>query len=60
MTPQQWRIQDFPEGSAPTPKSVIIFQIFAQNCMQIKEFGPLGGVPGAPIGSAHEQSQLSI
>ena len=47
----QWRIQDFPQGGAPTPKSVIIFQIFAENCMKMKEFGPLGGgarVPGAP------------
>ena len=27
---QQWRIQDFPEGGAPTPKSVIIFQLFCR------------------------------
>ena len=26
----QWRIQDFPEGGAPTPKSAIILQIFCQ------------------------------
>ena len=49
----QWRIQDFPQGGAPTPKSAIIFQIFAENCMKMKEFGPPGGgggarVPGAP------------
>ena len=25
----QWRIQDFPQGGAPTPKIAIIFQIFA-------------------------------
>ena len=47
---EQWRIQDFPQGGAPTPKSAIIFQIFAENCMKMKEFGPPGGgrVPGAP------------
>ena len=37
-------------GGAPTPKSAIIFQFFAENCMKMKEFGPPGGarVPGAP------------
>ena len=40
---QQWRIQDFPQGRAPTPKIAIIFQIFAENCMKMKEFGPPGG-----------------
>ena len=46
----QWRIQDFPQWGAPTPKIVIIFQIFAKNCMKMKEFGPPGGarVPGTP------------
>ena len=39
----QWRIQDFPQGDAPTPKIAIIFQIFAENCMKMKEFGPPGG-----------------
>ena len=51
----QWRIQDFPQGGAPTPKIAIIFQIFAKNCMKMKEFGPPGGarVPGAPLRSAN-------
>ena len=51
----QWRIQDFPQGGAPTPKIAIIFQNFAKNCMKMKEFGPPGGarVPGAPLGSAN-------
>ena len=42
----QWRIQDFPwgGGGAPTPKIAIIFHIFAENCMKMKEFGPPGGV----------------
>ena len=39
----QWRIQDFPQGGAPTPKSAIIFQFVAENCMKMKEFGPPGG-----------------
>ena len=40
----------FSPGGAPTPKIAIIFQIFAKNCMKMKEFGPPGGarVPGAP------------
>ena len=39
----QWRIQDFPRGGAPTPKNAIIFQLFAENCMKMNEFGPPGG-----------------
>ena len=52
----QWRIQDFPQRGAPTPKIAIIFQIFAKNCMKMKEFGPPRGarVPGAPLRSANE------
>ena len=30
-------------GGAPTPKIAIIFHIFAENCMKMKEFGPPGG-----------------
>ena len=33
----------FSPGGAPTPKSTIIFQFFAENCMKMKEFGPPGG-----------------
>ena len=43
----QWRIQDFPQGGAPTPKIAIIFQIFAENCMKMSEFG-LGGASLVP------------
>ena len=43
LVQMQWRIQDFPQGGAPTPKSAIIFQFFAENCMKMKEFGPPGG-----------------
>ena len=39
----QWRIQDFPQGGAPTPKSAIIFQFFPENCMKMKEFRAPGG-----------------
>ena len=46
----QRRIQGFPHGGARTPKIAIIFQIFAENCMKMKEFGPPGEgrIPGAP------------
>ena len=44
----QWRIQDFPQGDAPTPKIAIIFQIFAENYMKMKEFGPPGGTSLVP------------
>ena len=44
----QWRIQDFPQGGASTPKIAIIFQIFAENCMKMKEFGPPGARPWRP------------
>ena len=41
----------FAPGGAPTPKIAIIFQIFAKNCMKMKEFGPRegGGAPGTPM-----------
>ena len=47
-------------GGAPTPKIAIIFHIFAENCMKMKEFGPPGGWGGGgarpwrPLGSANE------
>ena len=36
----------FSSGGAPTPKIAIIFQILAENCMKMKEFGPPGGGGG--------------
>ena len=39
----QWLIQDFPQGGVSTPKIAIIFQIFAENYMKMKEFRPSGG-----------------
>ena len=38
----------FPGGGAPTPKIAIIFHIFAENCMKMKEFGPPGGGGARP------------
>ena len=46
----QWRIQDFPQGGAPTPKSAIIFQIFCQKPHENERIWTPGGrVPGAPL-----------
>ena len=52
----------FSPGGVPTPKIAIIFHIFAENCMKMKEFGPPGGarVPGAPLGSANVYSTVYI
>ena len=49
----QWRIQDFPEEGAPTPRGgrqPMILSNFAENCMKMKKFWPPGGarVPCAP------------
>ena len=49
---QQWRIQDFSEGGAPTLKLGLFCQFckFAENCMKMKEFRPRGAVPwGSPL-----------
>ena len=44
----------FSPGVAPTPKIAVIFYIFAENYMKMKEFGPPGGVSLAPtLGSAN-------
>ena len=47
----QWRIQDFPEEGAPSPKVGLFCKLFAENCMKMKEFGPGEGVhvTGAPL-----------
>ena len=51
----QWRIQDFPEGGAPTPKNAIIFQFFYRKLHENERIWTPGGarVPGAPLGSAN-------
>ena len=54
MHHNQWRIQDFPEGVHQFPKVLLFFKFFAENCMEMKEFGPGGRVPGAPLGSAND------
>ena len=55
----QWRIQDFPQEGALTPKGgrqPIIWPIFSENCMKMKKFWARGGarVPCAPLRSATE------
>ena len=46
----QWRIQDFPQGGAPTPKSAIIFQFYFRKLHENERIRtPRGArVPGAP------------
>ena len=46
---QQWRIQDFPEGSVPTSKLGLFCKFFAENCMKMKEFGPQGASLVPPL-----------
>ena len=53
----QWRIQDFPEcGANPRGENsrLSFDKHFAQNCMKIKELGPIGDVGSlCPLGSAN-------
>ena len=56
----QWRIQDFPQRGAPTSKIAIIFQIFAENCMKMKKFGPPGGASLAPPWICQWSVQVSV
>ena len=39
----QWRIQDFPQGGEPTPKSAIIFQFFPQKLHENEGIWTPGG-----------------
>ena len=50
----QWRIQDFPEGGAPTPGrgQHTIWPIFPENCMKMKKIWPGGARPLRPLRSA--------
>ena len=32
----------FPQGGVPIPKLGLFCKFFAENCMKMKEFGPLG------------------
>ena len=46
VQPNQWRIQDFPEEGALTPKGgrqPVIWPIFPENCMRMKKFWAGGG-----------------
>ena len=46
----QWRIQDFPEGAAPAPKSAIIFQFCSRKLNENERIRTPreGCIPGAP------------
>ena len=48
--PSQWRVQDFPEEGAPTPRGgpTYDFDNFPINCIKLKEFGPGGCASLAP------------
>ena len=37
------------KGLAPTPKVDVLTYFWAENCMKMKESGPSGGVPDAPL-----------
>ena len=54
----------FSPGGAPTPKIAIIFHIFAENCMKMKEFGPPGGraslAPPLDLPMVHMRSHTLI
>ena len=39
----------FLKGEAPTPKVGLFFQLFAENCMKMKEFGPRGASLVPPL-----------
>ena len=45
--PNQWRIQDFPDGGATTPEggcaNLLFRESFARHYMKMKEFGSRGG-----------------
>ena len=49
--PNQWRIQDFPEGGREPSRGGVNTPNFPENCMKSKEFGRPGGacVPHAPL-----------
>ena len=48
----QWRIQDFPQGGAPTPKVGVLAYFFGQKLHENERIWTPGGgarVPGAPL-----------
>ena len=49
----QWRIQDFPQGGAPTSKIAIIFSNFCQKLHENERIWTPGGRPWRPLGSAN-------
>ena len=64
---QQWRVQDFPDGRGGGnfqggDENLLFGQIFPENCMKLKEFGPEGvaRVPDAPLDPPLYRSQIEI
>ena len=47
--PSQWWIQDFPQGVRQLPKVLLFFNFFAENCMEMREFGPRGVSLATPL-----------
>ena len=47
-----WRIFERSQFSGGSPKVGLFFQLFAKNCMKMKEFGPRGGGGGGEGESA--------
>ena len=57
----QWRIQDFPEEGAPTPKTAIILQFLCQKLHENERIRTPGGhVPGAPLRSANVNGTIVL
>ena len=61
---KQWRIQDFPEGGAPTPKSAIIFQFFSRKLHENERiWTPRGARPWRPLDPlmqrCHSQNEIT-
>ena len=54
-TNKQWRIQDFLQGGAQTPKSAIIFQIFRRKLHENERIWTPGGRPWRPLRSANDK-----
>ena len=57
----QWRIQDFPDGEGQAREmcaNILFDNIFAENCMKMKEIGPRGGSVSNLIFSIYLSDQL--
>ena len=48
-----------PRRGRQLPKVLLFYIFFAKNCMKMKESGPPGGVPCAPLRSANDDCSLN-